>query len=106
MAAIHTTLRLDPSAVLPVLDQLTDIARRRMSVPLFFEELVELRRALPDALETLRVDSDGGAASTGDVLLALQFRQFFLDRAAALFALDRDFDVHGPCLSDGVERGN
>lgn len=96
--AIKMRLECSPD-VEPLLAELKDIVLRRVSFPEFRSPLLEIVEALPDAFETLRIDGEDGAAPASDVSLVVKFRQSFLDLAATLRALDRDFDagrqVHG-----------
>lgn len=90
-------LKADVSAIRPVIDELTEIAARRGSLPEFRQRLLEIVEALPGGIETRRVDLKPHAAHASQCVgvVALEFRQSFLDRVAALRALDRDLDRVG-----------
>jgi len=93
MESSTVSIGADASAILPMLARLTDLVERRGLLPEFREILVDLVQAIPSALETTQVDDQRGSARAGDVLIVFQFRQWFLDRATALFAFDADFDA-------------
>lgn len=91
----QTTIRLDTTTLLPLLRALQDISERRGSLPEFRDRLLEIVEGIPGGLETARVDGEGNAASTCELVLSLQFGQALLGRVAALRAFDRDFDAVG-----------
>ena len=93
MAGASMPIRCDAAAVIQVFEELTEIVGRRGSLPEFFDRLCEIVESLPGAFESRWVDVEDGAATAGDRVLVLEFGQPFLDRMAALRALDRDFDA-------------
>jgi hypothetical protein len=91
-SSLAIAVRFSPE-VQPLVDELTEIARRRASLPEFRDRLLEIVEALPDAFETRWVDLENGPTLAGEVALYLEFRQPFLDRVAAIRAFDRNFNA-------------
>ena len=89
--AVHVALEL--ASVLAVLAELTDIARRRRSLPEFAERLLQIVEALPCAFESRRVNVENDPAAARNLTVTLQFTESFLEHVAALRALDRNFDA-------------
>jgi len=88
-------IHIDAGDTPVILAEVAEIASRRFSLLEFRDCLLQIRDGLGDAFETRRVDIDDGPAAAGDLVLRAQFCQSFLDRVAALRALDRDFDALG-----------
>lgn len=104
MAQTEYRMMFDTSEIESTLAELNVLLERRKSLPEFVDRVREIAGLLPQGIEA--VDLDRGAAGAGDVGVALKFREPLLERLAALWAFDRDFDavgqVHGHSFRAGV----